>query len=290
MKWLIIQSDGEHKGQDSWSPNWFLRECYSLQHALIVNGESADIWGLRHLNFAETPDFNSYDAVLMVENYEMDWLPDFSRITHPLRIQWLIDLHCHSWNGYLQAAQNMDTFLHSTSFHIAEFKRKEGGFKKHLWFPNAVDDRYFESQNQERNQDIVFIGGKSPSRVRILERMEKETGMFYGYGITGVPYIRALQRAKIGFNKNIAQDINYRTFEVLACGACLLTEIDPDLAELGFKDGENCVLYRSEDEAVARAKEILADGSWSRIGQAGMELARKHTYVERIKYLLTKLP
>lgn len=290
MRWLIIQSDGVHRGQDGWSPNWFLRECYSLQDALRREGHQADIWGLRHANFENVPDFNSYDGILTVENYEMSWLPDFSAIAKPVKAQWIIDLHCQPWENYTRLSRDMDIIMHS-SIRVLEDYERQVPRPKHIWFPNAADDRYFNLDTPhrlERNTNIVFIGGKG-SREGTINRMVADVGMTYGYGITGYSYIDALRRAKIGFNKNLSYDINYRTFETIACGACLLTQRDWDLEKLGFVDGENCVLYDSDDMAVELAKELLATGKWQEIGRAGLELAKRHNYVERIKLLIGHL-
>ena len=34
MKWLILQSAGEHDGSDGWEPNHFPRECFAVADAL----------------------------------------------------------------------------------------------------------------------------------------------------------------------------------------------------------------------------------------------------------------
>lgn len=286
MKWLIIQSDGAHKGQDSWTPNWYMRECYSLQDALRRNGEEAEIWGFGHGNFLFPPDFNSFDVVVIAENYDFGWMPDLSKITKPKKIHWVIDLHCQPWTNYYRISEACDIVLHATQPYVETYERHVPG-AKHYWFPNAIDDRFFNvNEEHERSINIVFIGGKGPSREKIIDRMVNEAGMFYGYGITGKDYVSALQHAKIGFNKNLSDDMNYRTFESLGCGACLLTERNWNLEKLGFVDGTNCVLYESESHAVHQARELLSRGTWEPIGREGRKLAKRHTYFERIKPII----
>jgi len=289
MKWLVIQSDGAHKGQDSWTPNWYLRECYSLADALRSQGHQADIWGAGHGNFHVPPDFNSYDGILLVENYDFGWMPEFSEITKPIKVQWIIDLHTQPWSNYLRWSRDMDMVMHSSIRMLEDYERQMPS-AKHIWFPNAIDDRYFNLGVEEfpRTTDILFIGGKG-SREKTIDRMVAEAGMTYGYGITGASYIDALRRTKIGFNKNLSWDINYRTFETIACGACLLTERDWDLEKLGFVDGKNCVLYESDSGAVERTKDLLGSGQWQGIARGGLELAKRHSYTERIKLLIGHL-
>ena len=292
MRWLIIQSDGAHKGQDDWEPNWFLRECYGIQRALISHGMHADIWGLRHgCYLGPKPNFESYEVVLFIENYEFDWLPDFNW-SHPLKIQWIIDLHVQP-NAYQFLSNRIDVVLHSTESLIADYSSQVPR-PKHIWFPNAVDDYYFNlaAPAPVRDIDLIFIGGKNgpPSgRKDTVERMERDAGLRYEYQVSGFSYIGRLKRAKIGFNRSINVDLNYRAFETIALGACLLTDYNPMLEKLGFVHGKNCLVYHTDDEAVQLAKECLSTGTWKQIGEAGVELSKKHTYRERIKELLKKL-
>lgn len=289
MKWLIIQSDGMHKGQDAWSPNWFLRECYSFKDALERNGHAADVWGLRHDNFNQTPDFNSYDVVLIAENYEMKWLPDLSLIDKPLLIHWIIDLHWQKWEVYTEISKHCDVVLHATKSLIHDYSERIGS-AKHLWFPNAIDDRYFKlDAPAERNIDMLFIGGNAATRLEALKQMQREAGLQYFYGVTGHDYIARVKSAKIQFNKNLNGDLNYRTFETIALGTCLLTENDPCLADLGFVHGRNCLIYGSIDQAVDLAKSAIETGQWEVVGAKGLQLSKEHTYTKRVEQLLKNL-
>ena len=53
MRWLIIQSAGQNE------KNAMLRECYSVGGALVNLKHTVDIWGLRHENEKETPEFRT---------------------------------------------------------------------------------------------------------------------------------------------------------------------------------------------------------------------------------------
>ena len=291
MKWLIIQSDGEHKGQDGWSPNWFLRECYALRHALMNHGQRADIWGLRHENYHHPVDLDAYDAVLVAENYEFGWLPlapllDF----RGLKLHWIIDLHCQGPEPYDALTRACHVVLHSTRHLMADYARRHPA-QRHLWFPNGVDDRYFDRRRyapRARRDDLVFIGARA-SRAGLLERMEAEAGLRHSYGVTGMAYVEALLRTKIQFNAPIAGDVNYRNFETIGLGAALLTRRHPELEALGFRHAENCLLYSSAEEAVALAKDALRSGSWEAIASAGYEFSRSQTYSARVGDLLSGL-
>jgi len=287
VNWLIIQSDGEHKGQDGWEPNWMMRECYAIRHALNLNGDRADIWGLRHENYSQTPDFNSYDGIFTIENYELDWLPDIKHCARALRYFWLIDAHWQPLEVYARQLDSYDVILHSTHRFIDAYRQRFPR-QRHLYFPNGVDDRYFDQNaypSRPRTTDLIFIGGKAAPRAALIDHMIATCGMHYSYGVTGQAYVQALLASKMQFNKGLNGDINYRNWETIGLGTCLLTEHDPEMELLGFKHGLNCLFYSSADEATALAKQHLADGSWQRIGAAGYRLSQHHTYTKRIKHL-----
>jgi hypothetical protein len=288
MKWLIIQSAGKHTGSDGWTANDHLRECHSVRFALESLGQKADIWGARHPNFACQPDFSRYDAILVLENYEMEWLPDLSKIA-ALKIAWLIDEHWQDSSVYESLQENCDYILHSTLRYV-----RLGALRhpraKHVWFPNAIDERYFlldnyKSLNFQRTENIIFIGGKPLPRIAAVEAMEARAGLKYAYGVTGIDYIHALLKAKMQFNQSINLDINYRTFETIGMGCCLLTNFQPELAALGFQSGVNCLMYHETEGAILLAKEYLKHG-WKLIADAGPELAKRHTYTIRMAELL----
>jgi hypothetical protein len=44
MKWLVIQSAGEHNGSDGLTKNDHLRECFAIKHAIEKIGYQCDVW------------------------------------------------------------------------------------------------------------------------------------------------------------------------------------------------------------------------------------------------------
>jgi len=293
MKWLILQSDGKHKGQpgDPWSPNWMMRECYAIQTALTVFGDHADIWGPGHANYDQKPDFSSYDGIFTIENYDLGWLPDISQCWRALRLHWLIDAHWQPIETFDGILSQYDIVLHSTRRFIAPYQER---FRKpkHVYFPNGVDDRFFSRglyPARNKFNDIIFIGGKAAPRAAAIDYMVRECGMEYGYGITGMEYVEAVLKAKIQFNKGLNGDINYRNWETIGLGTCLLTEHDPEMELLGFKHDVNCLFYHTVEEAAELAHTYTQNGEWDRIGDMGYALAQYHSYNKRIEKLLRNL-
>jgi hypothetical protein len=267
-----------------------MRECYAIQHALFTLGDNVDVWGLRHANYRQTPDFNSYDGIFTCENYEFSWLPHVNGCWRAQRIFWIIDAHWQPLNAYAEAIKGYDIILHSTRRFIKPYQHLYPG-PKHIYFPNGVDDRFFNAKNYtgKHTHPLIFIGGKATPRAAAINRMIAEAGLEYSYGVTGMKYVEAVLDAKIQFNKGLNGDINYRNWETVGLGTCLLTEYDPEMEALGFKHNVNCLFYRTIDEAVDLAKLYTSNDAWQRIAQAGYALSHQHTYIQRINTLFHDL-
>jgi len=286
MKWLIIQSAGEHKGQDGWDRNDMMRECFAIRRALFANGYETCVWGKGHPDFETPPDFNEFDTIINIENYDFAWLPHLNGCYRPLKLYWVIDAHWQPLNAYADAIKGYDIVLHSTRSFIKPYEHLYPE-QKHLYFPNGVDARHFDRDlyRQYDRQSFIFIGGKASPRADAIDRMVREATMEYSYGVTGMSYVKAVLAAKMQFNKGLNGDINYRNWETVGLGTCLLTERDPEMEALGFQHDVNCLFYSTIDEAVALARDYLKSGEWQRIGAAGYQFSRNHSYVDRIKAL-----
>lgn len=286
MKTLIIQSDGMHKGQDSFTRNDYLRECYAIQHAFKNNDIESSIWGLRHDNYNEIPNFNSYDLIFIIENYEFEWIPSELYDSKAIKIQWIIDLHCQN-SAYHNVSKNVDIILHSTKSLIKDYQSLFQN-KKHIWFPNGVDDKYFFNYNKPKTIDLSFVGSKNVARKDFIEQLEEEKQLKYFFA-TGQDMINIISETKIHFNKNISVDVNYRNFETIGLGTCLLTDYNLELNDLGFINDINCIMYKTYSDAVEKIDQALKDNVWQKIAQKGNTFAKEHTYSRRIENLLKGL-
>lgn len=282
MKWLIIQSAGKHDGiNDTWTPNHYLRECFAVDNALQRLNQDVTIWGLRHPNFYDPPDFNSFDVVLTLENYKVEWLPTKNLMFKPIKIAWVIDLHVQGPWFYSKVFSDYDIILHSTKSLIPSLKELLPK-ARHLWFPNCSDDRYFQPiYGSKKTIDVLFVGKPRG----MIERLKKDVGLVYHFA-TGRDMLLLISQAKIHFNLNIGVDVNYRTFETIGLGTCLVTNDSKELRELDFVDGNNCLSYSCYEEAVAKIKQSLETGSWEQIGKEGSKLSTHHTYFSRMCELL----
>src|SRR5262249_21777211 len=100
---------------------------------------------------------------------------------------------------------------------------------------------------------------------------------------------RAYSAAKIVFNRSVANDVNMRVFEALACGSLLVTN---DLSENGqnelFTPCVDLVTYASPDELFEKIEFYLRGvEARERIAAQGCaEVVARHTYRHRMEALL----
>jgi hypothetical protein len=295
MKILIIQENGRHDANRKY------RECFSLQRAFIFYGHECDVWGLGHLNYTNIPNFESYDWIINLENYdESNWVPNLSNIKNPKKFLWSIDAHCRGrelkelhktqLNNFVEHQDTVngeklyeeifdkgqyDYLLHSTK----DFVKKP----HHIWFPNGFDDTLVQKIDIPKKYDIGFCGSYV-NRKSILEWLQNSFNVHLDIFVIGDEMVKVLNSYKCHFNLNIANDINYRSFETIGCGTLLLTNYNNQYDDLGFKDGINCFMYKDEEDLVNKIQ-FIKQNNISEISKNGYELSKKHSYKERVKIL-----
>jgi glycosyltransferase involved in cell wall biosynthesis len=280
MKIVIIQEAGRHE------KNKNFRESLNLHRALSrIEEVESKVWGLNY------PDFNiSFseiegwaDVIFIIENYTPEWLP-VSQIANSkkLKIFWSIDSH---YFGVLEKHKNLckllgvDILLNSTESYLPNF---DGLVKKSYWFPNSYPDEVIFPKNIEKTTDVGFCGNDRPE-IHYLDKFKIRKDLF----VIGDDMVNAINSYKIHFNKNIADDINYRTFETTGCGTFLLTNYTPGLEKL-FDIGKEIVVYNDLNDLDNKVKYYLEnEEEREKIAKSGYERSKKdHTYFERSKKLI----
>lgn len=275
MRVLLIQENGRHDANRNY------RECFCLKRSFEKYNHHCDVWGLGHENFDTKPDWESYDWIINLENYDQTgWVPSLSEVTKPKKFLWSIDAHCRGEEIYENTFRtgNYDVLLHSTK----DFVTKD----YHRWFPNAFDDSLVKPLDIEQKHELGFCGNYV-NRRSILEWLEQNHGLHLDIFVIGDDMVKSINSYKCHFNLNIANDINYRSFETLGCGTLLLTNYNPQYDELGFVDGENCLMYKTQEELEEKIR-FVKTNDVEEIAKKGLDLSRHHTYNRRIKQLLEK--
>lgn len=277
MKILIIQENGRHDN------NREFRECFCLKRAFENLNNICDIWGLGHINYNDTPDFNNYDIIINLENYdEQNWLPNLHIYSKPLKILWSIDAHCRGEQIFEKTFHEgrYDYLLHSTK----DYVKKD----YHIWFPNCYDDSLIKQLNIPKKHKFGFCGNYV-NRKNILTELKERYNLHLDIFVIGKEMVKAVNEYNCHFNLNIANDINYRSFETIGCGTILMTNYNENYEKLGFINEKNCLIYKNKSELIMYIENLDYFINKSDIAINGLELAKKHTYTRRIEKLLQNI-
>ena len=278
MNVLVIQENGRHDANRNY------RECFSLQRAFSNLGHSCDVWGLGHPNYNTPPDFNSYDLIFNLENYTEEWLPNLSQIKNPMKVMWSIDAHVRGEEVFEEIFRrsNYDYLLHSTVDFVKD--------KHHIWFPNAYDDFLIKPLNIKKTTEFGFCGNYV-NRKELLMWLKDNFNLHLDIFVIGDDMVEAINSYKCHFNLNIANDINYRSFETMGCKTLLMTNGNHQYNKLGFVDNENCLIYNNITDIQDKINQFreMSDDEINNVASKGHEFIKYHTYTKRVEKLLGDL-
>ena len=170
-----------------------------------------------------------------------------------------VDSHIHSWHPVY--ARAFDLVVHAQKDAGPAFLAAGVPPERLKWLP-----LFARSGDAPRDEatlwDVLFVGtvdaATTPRRARLLAALAR---LVPGLKVAGGDYRELYPKAKIVLNVAERGDLNFRVFEALACGACLLT---PDIAS-GQRDlfvpGEDFFVYDQGDVAglAAVIRRLLAD-------------------------------
>ena len=284
MKMLIIQENGRNE------VNRHMRECHSLSHWFSELGVETVCWGKGHDNF-EIPYSEiekDFDVIFCLENYNDGWLPDISK-SKKYKIFWSIDPHMEL-KKHVEFCKNSNIQMHLNAQipYIGHFKDCAD---KHIWWPTAVDTRWFKpNKTIEKDINIGFIGSIIADRPNILGLLQKTVGLSPYTNVLSQEMVNLINRFHVGFNKTIADDINMRTVETTACNVPLVTNVTPGLDKM-YKFDEDIVVYKSVKEMIGACQWLLTDESARKqVASNGYKRTlSNHTYLHRCKHVYEEL-
>ena len=218
--------------------------------------------------------------ILNFENYDTTgWLPNLSQTNRPKKFLWSIDAHCVGLQPFLNTYHggNYDLILQSTEDFVEE---------NSIWFPNCYDHTLIKPSAPKS----VFLGfcGSLLNRKPLLDFLSNKYGLRQDIWKLGSDMVRTISSYKIHFNINLANDINYRSFETIGCESLLLTNYNPQYEKLGFIHGENCLMYTDQESLLQNIEACQIDDDMIlSISKAGYKLAKEHTYNVRAEQLIS---
>ena len=171
----------------------------------------------------------------------------------------------------------------------------------------AANEEMFHPCTPAKGDEIqvLFVGGPTPERISVLERIADQGLQIYGYDSRGWCQssrlagcyrgevvargeLRGLyQRAKIALNvtrPHGVSSLNMRVFEAMCCGSLMLTDARSDAGRL-FEPDQEIVGYQDADRLPNLVEHFLThDVQRKAIAHAGAARVRaEHSYVVRLR-------
>lgn len=201
-----------------------------------------------------------------------------------LTVFYAVDSHIHSW--YPHYAQGFDICLVSLRDHLPLFANKRLHESSLLWSPPFARNEDMPVEGAAPQWDCLFVGSVdpvvTPKRLQFFDELKQSVP---GLHVTHGNYRQLFSSGRVLVNHCEGDDLNFRVFEALGCGGCLVTpRIGHGMCEL-FVDGEHLVMYAPGDamDAAAKINFLLADKELTNyIAETGMALVNaKHRALHR---------
>ncbi|MGH7257955.1 MAG: CgeB family protein, partial [Nitrospiraceae bacterium] len=156
-------------------------------------------------------------------------------------VWYAIDTHVHA-NWHRHYANVFDLVLvaqkEAVPLYAADLDRQVV-----QWAPLFCNHHIARDFKLIRDIPLSFVGTLNPTwnpdRVRLLEELQAR----YPIVVRTGEYVETFNHSMMVLNQSVAGDVNFRTFEAMACGALLVTErVGNGFDEL-LQDKTHCVLY-----------------------------------------------
>lgn len=163
-----------------------------------------------------------------------------------LTVFYAVDSHIHAWYPFY--GQGFDACLVSLGDHLQKFRGPYLGEDRIFWSPPYARDEDKPDPSVQPEWDCLFVGnvdaGAMPGRARFLRELEQRIP---GLQIKSGNYQKLFPKGKILLNQAIDGDLNFRVFEAMGCGGCLVTPRIKHGFDRLFVDGEHLVAYAPDD-------------------------------------------
>jgi hypothetical protein len=152
-----------------------------------------------------------------------------------------IDSHIHvGWHRAYAAV--FDVILVAQKSYVSSYQH-DPSRQIVQWLPLFCQPEHDRLIPGPKIHDLCFVGTLNqrfnPDRVRLIEAIRTR---FPIHTATG-DYVETFNRSRVVLNQCVANDVNFRTFQAMACGSLLLMEsVGNGLSEL-FQDRVHLVLY-----------------------------------------------
>lgn len=181
-----------------------------------------------------------------------------------------------------------------------------------IYMPLCVDENLFTHKKKKKTLPPFFVGMNNPKRTEYLSAVRQKC-LIYGrrWDKSKLPQhdvrnkrIRQEHQFKfvqssiaplnLAFSTNNINGLNFRPFEISACGGLIINNACPDI-ELCYEVGKEALVYHSPEEFADLIDDVVAHPEkYKKIAESGYERTiRDHTYAKRCTAILNafeKLP
>lgn len=170
-----------------------------------------------------------------------------------LTVFYSVDSHIHSWHPLY--AQAFDACLVSLHDHLEKFAGAYLPQERIWWSPPFARELDRPRPDLSEKWDCLFVGSMNcelmPERYRFLTDLSRRVPDMH---IMSGDYRSLFPYARVLVNQAERGDLNFRVFEAMGCGGCLVTpRVEHGLGKL-FVDGEHMVGYVPGDAGDAAYK------------------------------------
>lgn len=205
-------------------------------------------------------------------------------------IFYAIDTHIDRSRKHMEKfIKNYDAVLCAHYLGMKTWKRH---FHKPIyWIPAACDRTLHQKDlHKEKIYDVAFVGSSGGNPRKFVLQMLKERYPKHFIGKFSFLKLSEIYSAsKVGFNFSIHDDINMRIFEVMSCGALLITnDIKDPMLKLLFKESEDFITYRNMKELYSKVDYFLTrEDERKEIAENGCRKVKEsHAYEHRVREIL----
>ena len=228
----------------------------------------------------------SPDILFYCDNGNLPYLFDPQNIPYP-NVWYSIDTYCNPW--HIPYGHGFDLTVVAQKDFVPLFTNE--GIRA-FWLPLFCRESLAnQTFTIERDVPVSFVGNvghkNNPERLPFLKNFKRIHPLVMHVG----DFVPIFTRSQIVLNQLAFAEVNFRCFEVMACGAALLTETCANGLDELFKIGEEILpTYTHNDARMAAniAKDFLArPNELTAIAKAGQKaVLERHTDLVRSKWLL----
>lgn len=260
----------------------YLRRDHGYEVLVVGPGHARNFEALTSTQLEQTRFFLELDAVSGVLHHTHG----LERLSCP-KLAWFVDTHKKPQH-HQRIAADFDLVLYAMRAWAGLFGDRG------RWLPVHADAEWFKPrEGVEPTFDVGFVGSQPHERTRALKTIAERHGLSLLLETTTGPREKErtaelYARCRIVFNQHVANDLNFRVVEALACHRLLLTDAQRNGQYELFQDREHLAYYKDDADLEALLLRYLHEpAERERIASAGHALVhREHTTAARVRAIV----